>query len=86
MCSPRLSSGLYEGGEKSLSTFSEIHGFFLQWGAAKERYCNNGGCGERERNSGGLLLVPDVLLIQRGDKGFVTEVCSKPLSNRLHCK
>lgn len=30
--------------------------------------------------------MPDVLLIQRGDKGFVTEVCSKPLLNRLQCK
>lgn len=75
MCSPRLSSGLYEGGEKSLPTFSEIHFFFLQWGAARERCCNNGGCGERGGNSGGLLLVPDVLLIQHGDKDFVTEVC-----------
>lgn len=71
---------------KPVSTLFEMLFFFLQWGAATGRCWNNGGHRERGGNSGGLLLVPDVLVRQHGGEGLVTEVCSEPPSSRLHCE
>lgn len=71
---------------KPVSTLFEILFFSLQWGAAKGRRWNNGGHRERGGNSGGLLLVPDVLVRQHGGEGLVTELCSEPPSGRLRCE
>lgn len=84
MCSPRLSSGLYEGREGSLFPPC-LKYFFLP--CNRTRWCwNNGGHKEWRGNSGGLLLVPDVLARQHGGEGLVTEVCSDPLSSSLRCE
>lgn len=87
MCSPRLSSGLYEGGEGSLFPPCLKYFFFsLQWNLAIGRCWSNRGHREQGGNSGGLLLVPDVLARQHGGEGLVTEVCSEPPSSRLRCE